>query len=701
MRRHANRALTGFKKADPVRRAEGSPPEGEGRIGPGRMASVGSRFLTELLNPKEVAKDVSNVGRSYLDMLSAFNTFLYQRSPEEQIAFLQSLPEKTRTAVGQAKTALRNLPQTAKEAVETATPESTAAAVRRFGVESAMDPTRLMKSTKPVMSEVVRPTGDGIVLDFPDAPPVPIEKRTTAAPPGVLVGEAPEYKSWAPKGYVARTIDEALEYLDNLDLQGQYAEKATAIRDFLNTKVRGYYTKQFGTKNDPIFEAIKTGKISTERLNRPGGIREYLVSSAREGKTRVSPETGETRFFPSRGALQALEDINRIYDRMTGMKGTVIGRGTIGQPTGRYSVTDEASTAQQNLNELMQQKLIDERVRATEVNPDVSYIGYVHPEQAKALASPKELLVGADYSTPTKEMAALALADPSTLPKALRTAIEKGQPIYDIKVQDPALREILDEKDLINYLVSLSPREIKNLRYEDAIKRSVKSTEQIRARRAVVQRIRENKPVEPKVYLEGVSEPLISYPENAPFSGFTWRRITDPEATAIEGAYIGHSVGGYAKGGMYGPQKHQQFLDGEIEVYTLRDERGRPVTTVEVQKDGRGPVVTQVKGAGRSTGNIKPSAYDAALIDLFNKLDVGKISESDLYLPPLSINLKNELMEKGRRPRQPKPIPAPEQQGIGQLPQAPQDIPNAENFAQGMDNRQLMEFVRRLFRDQD
>jgi len=83
VRRHANRALTGFKKADPVRRAEGSPPEGEGRIGPGRMASVGSRFLTELLNPKEVAKDVSNVGRSYLDMLSAFNTFLYQRSPEE------------------------------------------------------------------------------------------------------------------------------------------------------------------------------------------------------------------------------------------------------------------------------------------------------------------------------------------------------------------------------------------------------------------------------------------------------------------------------------------------------------------------------------------------------------------------------------------------------------------------------------------
>jgi hypothetical protein len=41
------------------------------------------------------------------------------------------------------------------------------------------------------------------------------------------------------------------------------------------------------------------------------------------------------------------------------------------------------------------------------------------------------------------------------------------------------------------------------------------------------------------------------------------------------------------------------------------------------------------------------------------------------------------------------------QQGIGQLPQAPQDIPNAENFARGMNNQQLMEFVRRLFRDQD
>jgi hypothetical protein len=449
------------------------------------------------------------------------------------------------------------------------------------------------------------------------------------------------------------------------------------------------------------------------------------VSSAREGKSRVNPETGETRFFPSRGALQALEDINRIYDRMTGMKGTVIGRETIGTPTGRYSVTNEARVAQQDLNELMQQKLIDEGVRATEVNPSVSYVGYVHPEQAKALTSPKEVLVSADYSTPSKDMAALALVDPSALPKSLRTAIEKGQPIYNIDLKDAALKEILNEESLVDYLETLSPREIKKLRYEDAIKGSVKKTEQIRARQAVVQRIRENKPVDPKVYLEGVSEPVISYPENTPHAGFTWRRITDAEATAIEGAYLGHSVGGYARGGMYGPQKHQQFLDGEVEVYSLRDQRGRPVTTVEVFNiPGALKVASQIRGAGRATGNVMPEPYGAELVDLFNKLEIQNINESDSFLPPLALAYKKQKADELRfnirarlgqpqpiggeppRPRQPRPaqpvqqVP-PEQQGIGQLPQAPQDIPNAENFAQGMDNRQLMEFVRRLFRDQD
>jgi hypothetical protein len=523
-------------------------------------------------------------------------------------------------------------------------------------------------------------------------------------------------------GYVARTIDDALTYVNQLRVQmGMDAEKTSAIADFLNTKVRNYYANQFGTKNDPIFEAIKTGKISTERLNQPGGIREYLVSSAREGKSRVNPETGETRFFPSRGAVQALEDINRIYDRMTGMKGTVIGRETIGTPTGRYSVTDQVSTAQRDLKELMQQKLINEGVRATEVNPDVSYVGYVHPEQAKALTSPKELLVSADYTTPSREMAALALADPSTLPKSLRTAIEKGQPIYDVRTIDPALKEILSEKELIDYLATLSPREIKKLRYEDAIKGSVKKTEQIRARQAVVQRIRDNKPVDPKVYLEGVSEPLISYPESAPHPGFTWRRITDAEATAIEGAYLGHSVGGYARDGMYGPQKHQQFLDGEVEIYSLRDQRGRPVTTVEVFNiPGAPKVASQIRGAGRATGNVMPAPYGQELVSLFNKLGIQNINESDSFLPPLALAYKKQKADELRfnvraRLGQPQPIGReapeqqappvqqvpPEQQGIGQLPQAPQDVPGAENFVQGMDNQQLVEFVRRLFRDQD
>lgn len=696
-----------------MRRADGSPPRGEGKIGPGKMASVGSRFVSELLNPKKAGKDVENVGRSYLDMLSAYNTFLYQRSPEEQAAFVASLPSKTREALGSAATALQNLPETAQRAMETATPESTAAAMRRFGVEYAMDPTRLLGSTKPVASQIVRPKGEGIVLDNPNAEAIPLFKRNIGPPQ-------------APKGYIPRAIDEGQERLTK-----KYSElpdeNRAAINKFLLTKVRNYYANQYGTQDDPIYKAIREGRLTSEELRAPGGIRKYLTDAAREGKTRVDPVTKETRFFPNQNAQEAVQDINRLYDQMTGMRGTVFAQGTIGDPKYSHLLSDQAQDELDRLKEVTRDRLLGERLRPEEINPDIDYMGYKDPSFVKP-NNPLRESITSGRSRATEDIQALFLTNPSSLPKELRTAIEKKQPIYDI-YPIGALRDVLDEKSLVDYLATLPVNQINNMRYEDAIRGSVKLQGLRKERNTLLSRIRDNKPVDGKPFLEGVSAPLVSYPEGNPLQGYTWRRLERPDSTELEGAYLGHSVGGYADNGSYTSEDKKAFRAGTIKVYSLRDPRGLPVTTVEVKEiPNLGSVVTQVKGAGRATGNtplrnlndkelaLATNYMDPALVDLFKKLDVAAVQESDLHLPPLALGYKEAARTKPvsslrARMGAPQPIGGlelpeqapqpPVQQGIGQLPQAPQDIPDAENFARGMDNQQLIEFVRRLFRDQD
>lgn len=654
MPRNAKRYMAG------VRRAEGSPPEGEGRVGPGRMASVGSRFISELFNPKKAAEDVENVGRSYLDMLSAYNTFLYQRSPEEQAAFVASLPSKAREALGSAATTLRNLPQTAERAVKEATPESTAAAVRRYGVESALDPTRLVKGAGPVTSQIVRPRGEGIVLDAPEAPPVPYD------------GNAPR----APTGYVPRAIKAGQERLAS-KYPNLPQEHKDAITTFLNRNVRNYYTKQFGTQDDPIYKAIREGRIGSRELGAPGGIRKYLTEVAKEGKTRVDPETGESRFFPTQDAKDAIEDINRLYDRMTGMGGTVLTNQTVGDPQFKTLMLDSAKEELRRLESVTRDRLLAERLRPEEINPSMGYMGYAAPGNVQP-NKPVSAILGSGGSSAKEDIQALRLSKPEFLPKEIRTAIEKGQPIYDMSPRE-ALRKILDEKSLVDYLATLSPAQIKNLRYDDAIRGSVRLQAMKDEHRINVDRVRENKPVNNEIFSQGVSAPLVSYPEGNKLQGYTWRRIETPEATELEGAYIKHSVGGYADEGSYSSEKKKAFRAGTTQIYSLRDPRGMPVTTVEVEnKPDFGPVVTQIRGVGRATGNTSPSELDAerqaialnyldpALIDLFDKLNVYRIDEYRGKLTPKALGYQKSLETYGGRGE--RPI----QQGIGQLPQPAQ-----------------------------
>jgi hypothetical protein len=516
-------------------------------------------------------------------------------------------------------------------------------------------------------TDVVRPRGEGIVLDYPDAPLVSLTDKNKT------LDEA--YGSTRlPKGYISRAIDKGKDAIE-AHVTVEDVAKREAITDFLETKVRKYFANQYGTKDDPVFKAIKEGRLSTIGLGGPEGIREYLPKVAREGKTRVNPETGEGVFYPSSSARAALEDMSRIYDRMTGLKGTVFADRTIGRPDYENIALDVEKQRAEQLKQETVQRLIDEGVPPYEINARLSLMGYKDPSFAEK-NPPGRRAILTDISRPSDDIEALFLADRENLPQSLKVAIEKGQPIYDIEPKGP-LASLLDTRYLVEHLASLPIKDIKRLRFEDAIKSTAKARELVESRQALVQRIKSGQPVDSKVFLQGVSEPLLKYEADSAFPGFTWRRIEDPEATAVEGAYIGHSVGGYAKGGVYGPNAHEEFLSGDAKIYTLRDSSGKPLTTVEVKEiTGRGPIATQIRGAGSKSGNAgDKTPYDALLVDLFNKLGIVEITENDKFLPPLSRAYKQQRSDATNvqlraRLGAPQPVggAAPARQGIEQLP---------------------------------
>jgi hypothetical protein len=292
-------------------------------------------------------------------------------------------------------------------------------------------------------------------------------------------------------------------------------------------------------------------------------------------------------------------------------------------------------------------RMIAQGTPVSQANLELEYLTREVKDPTKIFGSnpvAKDLLAAFEKSTGvTTGNSSATVPGDSSLPQNLVTGMIKGEPLYTTARADRTLRDIFNPEYINQYLVSLPERELKNVRFEDAVKGGAKLSAQMMQRETLAADIRAGKRVPDKFFSEGVSAPLLQFSEG-PLAGFAWKRIEKAESTVPEGAYVGHSVGGYAKGGMYGPEKHKQFNEGTMQVFTLRDARNRPVNTIEVKMQDSGPVVTQIKGNGRATGNKAPVDYDTGVLEFMqNYLKPARITESDGYLTPLLLSYKDQL----------------------------------------------------------
>jgi hypothetical protein len=480
-------------------------------------------------------------------------------------------------------------------------------------------------------------------------------------------------------------FDKIIDAGANPSIQGLSNEMGDAIENFWRSKAQNYFTRQYGTPSDPIFKQIISGQLRTPGLQK--SIPDYAIEQTKVGKTRIDPVTGESRFYPK--YPQALEDLTRRYDEQTGLKGIAFNvNEPIFDPGYQGTMGDRGRQLEAALKEGVTEKMVAGGMNPSLVNPDVSLTGprgdttsdllnYV-PSEYKELYS--------IYKQPPSETNMLSRIynelglsgksnepGPGLVPENLKRAIETSEPIYDINFSYKSpLKDLLAPENINRYLSTLTPSEVTKMRFEDVVKNSAKYNLDMFNTQNLVEAIRSGKRVPDKVWKQGLSEPLMTAEKEG--EKFTWHRIVDNEATALEGAYLGHSVGGYAKGGSYGPKEYRRFKEGEKEVYTLRDARGKPFTTVEVEKAYTGPldrtldereiarmkaegrelgpmstIVRQIKGNGAKTGNVAPKDVgDEVLTFLRDYIKPDKITESENYLTP---KLEQYKMDLSGRPR--------------------------------------------------
>jgi hypothetical protein len=465
---------------------------------------------------------------------------------------------------------------------------------------------------------------------------------------------------------------------------GQNEGQEELLKNFWDKKARNYFTRQFGTPDDPIARGIADKTIKGSALEEmfPG----YMVDQIAVGKTRykegATPEgfvgpgaPVKDRFFPK--YPRAMEDLTKRYDEATGIKGNLITTNpAAADPKYSNLVSAEGQNLARSASDLEMDKMVLQGLDPRLINNEIGAVTRSAIDPAVVVsdgtASAKDLYKAFEESSAYNKLSPeqktayandmlgkgrpVAGMDEAEVGKNLlseniRSAIEKGEPIYDINYLRSPLSSLFDPRHINTYLASLPPRELANIRFEDAVRGSLKMRESAAQLENLIARIKARKPVPDKVFSEGVSKPLLQFDKDSGLEGFAWKRIEKREATVPEGAYVGHSVGGYELGGPgYSMEKRDGFNTGLYRVYTLRDNRNRPVNTIEVKmEDANTPVVTQIKGNGRATGNAPAEKYDGAILRFLQTyLKPSAITESDQFLTPLLQNYQAELQMERR-----------------------------------------------------
>jgi hypothetical protein len=332
-------------------------------------------------------------------------------------------------------------------------------------------------------------------------------------------------------------------------------DRINAVSKFLMNQGRQYFSKNYASTKDPIYDALKEGRIKPLASDETR-YRNYMMNAVREG----DPE--------------AAEDFARKYD--SGLRA--------------YSLAENngiARAMEASLYEKAQQTGEKAGLLPGEISP-------LNVFEAESFAGPRELLE-------------------KRVPEVL-WASRYNDPVFDVSHWD--IPAFMRPESLVDELVNIPPEKLEKMSYPEAVAAVNKNLRFRSDYESALRRVRDGKEVPKQVMLFGTEKA----PTKSQNKKLEWYRITDSQAAQMEGNAMGHSVGGYSRYGTYNEGGKAAFDEGRALIYSLRDDKGLPTTTVEVVKrtDDAGNTITGITDI-RGKFNSRPLA-DKDLFALFDEV---------------------------------------------------------------------------------
>ena len=587
----------------PVYRASGSPPRGEQAVRrEDPLVSGSARMLRNITGEARSLQSVEtpflgSLGRGVQNVSEFVSApFGYENPPARMLLELLGVP-----ATGRAmEDVAQGLPLTRGKGQATQLRPDTAEALINVAplapVAAKAGAKLATKGAKKALQEL-GPTAAGMAES--------LAARTGAGP---MYAVKPSGGNFMPTGFDSKLDQYLEEVVQGLSkAEGLAGKDAKTVADFIRTKGRKYFTTDFGTPDDPFRTALTEGRLGVYGKDK-NLFRDYALDAVREGRPT------------------AIEDLERVYDEATKLKGIVYNK-----PEGRGFTTSNRVEAEQR------QALEEAGVPPEHINTGSLY-PYSSEELAKSSFNPARQRLGellkAMEELPPELQADFIRGVGQTIPGAQSTlyAATKEQPIYDLS-QTPAmdfLKPTNVAEDIVSIVAAGSLKDLERMTFPDAVIRGAQNMRLKRDWQTVIETAKEGKKIPKEIYVKG-TEPATG--TGIPLrvgENLQWVRILTPDAVELEGAAMRHSVGDYKYKDVYNLGGKEGFKSERARVYSLRNDKGVPQVTVEMEAlpDGGGLRVTrQIQGKFNSEPNEEQKR---AIFQLFDELNPQSI-ESATY----------------------------------------------------------------------
>lgn len=452
------------------------------------------------------------------------------------------------------------------------------------------------------------------------------EFPTKGANSGTEIGNQSTFKSKLDEG-----IDHLLaRFSDAAHRNPEVKETAEAASQFIDTKLRNWYTKQASSVSDPVREALITGRIKIPKnSDLEEKFPQALIDAARKGDST---------------AMKLLEN---QYDNMLSVSARqIIPEGMSHQHQAdmreayRNSVLQSMKDNPSTIPDTLLLRLAKKDVAALSPQQASQEAANIRAKLAQnpnlfntILEPTLERMVSKNsYSMPNFVRQSSFENSPETnLALNATEATRTGRaPAIDIDYANIDLFG-LGMFDLRDTVMQMDPKELSRMSVPDFLGKALqiknRGNEAESAASLIKKYVASNRKLPPAAAMFGTKELLP-----ADSQGFQWREIVDPMATKVQSAMMDNSIEGYSRFGTYGSAGKgiTAMKNGDVRLFSLYSPEGHAVSNVEYLTDKYkgnqlGNSIPQFTGNGLRTKNEQPTNYGPQILDLINYLKPDKV----------------------------------------------------------------------------